>query len=338
MKAYELVKKHYNEGDLLAYTCVFGEFAGDKALVSKGKVELSEGIFLNYQEELLKHAPKSSQGLCYFGEQQVYFERLCPQAELVVVGGGHVGIPLIKMGKLLGFRVSVVEDRAEYAELCELAGADKVIHAEFQTALESLNTRGDAYYVIVTRAHQFDAASVHTILSKPHAYIGVMGSANRTAVLRNGLKSMGHTKKEIDSIHSPIGLNIFSETPEEISVSIFAQIISIKNKKNRAEPLSLDMLDAILSGGVLCTIVDKSGSAARNIGTKMFVSREGHIIGTVGGGRSEADIIAMAKTLIENPNSKSDEYRLDMRHKSIDELKAHGVVCGGYLRVFLERI
>ena len=204
---YNSLAEKMQSGSCVVMTVLEGESAGKKLLVTE-PVEQYEG-----------HA--------------VFCERAGSLPRLVICGGGHVSIPMIRMGKMLGFQVTVLEDRPKFADNARVAGADVVICDSFEHGLESISGGEDTYFIIVTRGHRYDEVCLGAIVEKPNAYIGMMGSRRRVAIVKEELFEQGHEREKLDEVYTPIGLKIGAETPEEIAVSVMAEIIQVKHEKEK---------------------------------------------------------------------------------------------------------
>jgi xanthine dehydrogenase accessory factor len=159
----------------------------------------------------------------------VFVEVQIPAPTLVICGAGHIAVPLVSVGKLLGFRVMVVDDRAEYATVERFPGADEVIAEDFVQALKRQQWGPDSYAVLVTRGHSYDVDCLLEIIDKPLGYIGMIGSKRRVWAVHKLLHHFGVTVDQLRRIHAPIGVDIAAETPAEIAVAIAAEIIRIRN-------------------------------------------------------------------------------------------------------------
>ncbi len=156
---------------------------------------------------------------------EVLIEVVESPATLVIVGGGHIGRSLCKVAAEVGFSVAVIDDRPEYANAERFPEADRVICEDYEDAIEALDSDLNTYYVMVTRGHKQDELSLRMVLSKQWAYIGMIGSKRRTGAVLQHLEEEGFPREQLDRVHTPIGLDIGAETPEEIAVSIVAELI-----------------------------------------------------------------------------------------------------------------
>jgi xanthine dehydrogenase accessory factor len=162
------------------------------------------------------------------GAVQVLLEVVEAPATLLVVGAGHIGRSLTKIGAEAGFSVTVLDDRPEYASPELLPEADRVICADFEETLRSYPINANTYVVMVTRGHKQDELSLRVTVASPAAYIGMIGSRRRTAAVLQHLLEDGIPKDALDRVHTPIGLDIGAETPGEIAVSIIAEAIMVR--------------------------------------------------------------------------------------------------------------
>ncbi|HEU4760091.1 MAG TPA: XdhC/CoxI family protein [Dehalococcoidia bacterium] len=149
-------------------------------------------------------------------------------ATLLIVGGGHIGKALATLGDLCGFSVAVLDDRPDYANPERFPEADRVICADFVTALREFPIDAGTYVVCVTRGHKHDEASLREVVSSPAAYVGMIGSRRRVGAVLRHLIDEGADAEAVARVHTPIGLDIGAETPEEIAVAIMAEVIQVR--------------------------------------------------------------------------------------------------------------
>ena len=292
-------------------------------------------------EELKTQITETPQSGIYEIEGQKFFiEHLKRQAHLVICGGGHVSQQVIKLAGKVGFHVTVLEDRPYFADRAREAGADLVLCDAFEKSLQGIAGTPDTYFLVVTRGHRFDRACLEQILKKPYAYVGMMASRGRSALLKKQMAGDGFDRKALDEMHTPVGLSIYAETPEEIAVSIVAELIQIKNQTKKTagyDSLLMEYLTGVKEPGqpkVLATIIARRGSAPRSIGTKMLVLGDGRIIGTIGGGCMESEVQHQCLRLLREENEKSRIVCADM---TVSQAEDEGMVCGGTIDVFLEK-
>ncbi|MBQ7991591.1 MAG: XdhC family protein [Solobacterium sp.] len=298
------------------------------------------GFFRQHEEEVRK---ADITGTGEIAGVKVYGEILGHEKKIVICGAGHVSMPIIRISKMIGCHVTVIEDRPQFAANAAKAGADTVICDEFEKALDTVEGNQDTFFVIVTRGHQWDTECLRAILKKPSAYVGMMGSARRVRIVLQGLIEEGLNPEKVNAVHTPIGLKIKAETPEEIAVSVMAEIILVKNEKKDVS-YDNEILSAIIGGRhteplegrkIIATIVSRKGSAPRDIGTKMILCESGKNIGTIGGGCTEAAVITRAAEMFADTESRPDLIHVDLM---ADEAAEEGEVCGGLIDVWMEEI
>jgi xanthine dehydrogenase accessory factor len=164
-------------------------------------------------------------GLVCGGKVLVYIEPVISEPRLTVLGAGHVGKALSKIAHFSGFKVTVVDDRPEYANREFLPDADEVVVADFEGVFEKVVVDRSAYIVIATRGHNHDLDALKAALRTDARYVGIMGSRMKKALIFKALEKEGFSRDDIGRVIIPVGLPISSVTPEEIAVSIMAQII-----------------------------------------------------------------------------------------------------------------
>lgn len=268
----------------------------------------------------------------------IFCEALSSPPNMIICGCGHVSLPIITIGKLLGFHVTAIDDRPQFCDNARRACADRVICDNFADGLKQVPEDKNNYFIIVTRGHRYDIECLETLIHRAHTYIGMMGSKVRIKAVKETLISKGIDEALLDTVHMPIGLKIKAETPEEIAVSITSEIIQVKNEAYATYSYSKEMLKALLEpsdqgGCALVTILRRRGSAPRSTGTKMLVLESGRIVGTIGGGCAEAAVFQKALRCIRE--NKTEIVHVDMTGREAEE---EGMVCGGVIDVFIEPI
>jgi xanthine dehydrogenase accessory factor len=168
-------------------------------------------------------------GVCG-GQVEVFVEPILPAPLLVVIGAGHVGKAVVHLAKWLGFRVAVSDDRAEFCKPESTPGADEYYPVAMDELPKLVKIDKRTVLILTTRGSAVDAAGLPSLLDSPAAYIGVIGSKRRWMTTVKALKEKGLTEEKIAKVHSPMGLELQAETPEEIAVSIMAEVMMIKSK------------------------------------------------------------------------------------------------------------
>lgn len=179
-------------------------------------------------EYALNNLEDGDPGICG-GTVQVFIEPVAIAPQLVVVGGGHVGKSLAELGKWLGYRVILSDDRPEFCNPEYLPGLAGYAVCKPGELLEHIRVNSQTYIAAVTRGLPVDIHLIPALLATDAPYIGLIGSRRRWALTAKALKEEhGLTDRELARIHAPIGLELQAETPHEIAVSIMAEIIMVR--------------------------------------------------------------------------------------------------------------
>ena len=174
---------------------------------------------------------KKHQGFYDLDGKEYYAEQYNYDGRVFVFGAGHVARELVPLLSHLGFKCVVLDDREEFADPAVFPTAHKVLQVDY-TKLEGIvKPNCKDYAVVMTRGHVHDANCERFLLTTPVPYIGVMGSKNKAKLARETLLAEGYTEAQLDRITTPIGLDIGSETPAEIAVSIAAQLIEVRAQR-----------------------------------------------------------------------------------------------------------
>jgi xanthine dehydrogenase accessory factor len=168
-------------------------------------------------------------GVCG-GQVEIYVEPLIPKPVLVVVGAGHVGKAVAHLAKWLGFIVAVTDDRPEFCNPKAVPEADQFYPVALEELANQMKITPWTYIVLTTRGIDVDILGLPSLLNSQAAYIGVIGSKRRWATTTKKLEENGVAAELIHRVHSPIGIEIHAETPEEIAVSIMAEIINLQQQ------------------------------------------------------------------------------------------------------------
>jgi xanthine dehydrogenase accessory factor len=168
-------------------------------------------------------------GVCG-GTVNVYIEPIPPKPVVLIIGGGHVGKAVAYLAKWLGFRVAVSDDRIEFCTPEANPCADEFYPVPMRDLPQTAKITSNTYIVMTTRGSVVDVPGLPFLLDTEAAYIGLIGSKRRWLTTRKALEEMGVADIKIRRVQSPIGLELQAETPEEIAVSIMAEIIMLRNK------------------------------------------------------------------------------------------------------------
>ncbi len=159
-------------------------------------------------------------------ENLLFIEPAFPPCRLVVAGAGHIGRAIARLGDLLEFEVSVIDDRRAFANRANLPEADQIVCGDISAALRAIRISGDTYIVIVTRGHRHDTEALRACIRSGAGYIGMIGSRSKIALQREEfIRRRWATAEAFDRVHAPVGLPIRSRTVPEIAVSIAAELV-----------------------------------------------------------------------------------------------------------------
>jgi xanthine dehydrogenase accessory factor len=161
-------------------------------------------------------------------DAEYYIEAYTTPPTLVLAGGGHVSKAISNIAASLGFRIFVIDDREEFSNPERFPEAEQTIVSDYGSAFEKLPIGTNSFIVIATRGHRYDASATAAAMRTPASYVGLLGSKRKTILIFEELFSEGFTMEEVQSVRSPIGLNISARTPEEIALSIMAEIVGFR--------------------------------------------------------------------------------------------------------------
>ncbi|MDO4340133.1 MAG: XdhC family protein [Eubacteriales bacterium] len=356
-RIYECLEE---KGIVKSAVALNGSFAGSRCICEDGKcIPSEEGIsarmdWMPYENIIGK---TEETAVVEQDGTELLVEIFRKNPRLIILGGGHVSCPVAKIGKMLGFCVTVMDDRRDFLTEERFPDADERILGSFEELSEKIPPYENAYYVVVTRGHQGDSLCARQILRRPYVYFGMIGSKTKVRLTREKLLNEGFTPAQLDSIHAPIGLPIGGQLPEEIAVSIMAEIVQTKNAHYTAFT-DERVAQAVLEGnrGTMLTIIKKSGSSPRGTGSKMFVCCDGTVYGSIGGGSVEYEAVkhAMegsveyeaAKHAMEGSveheavkhAAEGRETEIQRYDLSISDDRNLGMICGGKVEVLFEKI
>ncbi len=163
----------------------------------------------------------------------LFVEPIRAISPLYIFGAGHISQHLSRMAKAVGFYVTVIDDRREFANTERFSDTDSIIVGEFADTFCALEFTGHEYVVICTRSHEYDALVLENALKKETKYIGMIGSARKVRIIMDRMHAKGYDQRITAGVRAPIGIPINAETPQEIAVSIVAQLIQVKNAQSR---------------------------------------------------------------------------------------------------------
>ena len=335
---YQDILKQLNNG---MNTCIISSFT---KLEGDMNTDLHKEVVMDMKSniEITKTLEEGIPRFIDNEEQKILIEPFYTEERLIVLGAGHIAIPLVDFAAKIGFSVTVVDDRLQFANSERFPLAKQVICDSFEHALGTLQIKETDYVIIITRGHRYDSVCLKTICEgiEP-SYLGMIGSKRRTAIVKETLVAEGCSEDRLSRVHTPIGLKIGAITPEEIAISILGEVISHKrlgngNKTNKnASDIDFDVLKALANDmedkKAIITVMATKGSTPRGAGAKMIVYPDGRILGSIGGGCSEADVTLKARHMIGT--GKYQVIHIDLTGDAAEE---EGMVCGGIMTVLVE--
>ena len=187
-------------------------------------------------------------GLICGGQLDVFIEPVLPIPSAYIFGAGHISKSLSKVATLAGFRAVVIDNREAFANRERFPDADEVIAAEYEEVFPKLDINESSYLIIVTRGHRDDMRVLRWAVSTPARYIGMIGSKRKGINVIRELEKEGIPRERFERVHTPVGLEIGAVTPEEIAVSVVAELISMRRNAHPGwNPLS----KSIFAAGVM---------------------------------------------------------------------------------------
>ncbi len=340
MSFYKIIQEQIENGQAVLVETEFPNSRKGKIEDCKRNIYGQKEILQKENHPLLKTL-KQGKPIVETSNHIILKEPFFPKERLIVFGGGHIAIPLVTMGAMSGFRVTVVDDRPTFANRTRFPDAEQVICDNFEHSFIDLKIKPNDFIVIITRGHKYDETCLREILKRPETvYIGMIGSKRRVATVFQTLEKDGFEPERIQHVCSPIGLSIGAVTPEEISISILAEIIQRKRKDsnlsmfiNRSdmETEMIAYLSEVKEPCAVITIMETHGSVPRNAGAKMIVYQSGRIQGSVGGGCSESQVMHQAIEIIGTRNWEM--VTIDLTQDAAEE---EGMVCGGTMTLLIE--
>lgn len=305
---YKAFLEAIEEGNITRRTIISGKAIGHEEIWKDG-VKLAENFPASEEGELLEEIVQA-------------------KPHLVMFGAGHVGKALHHLASFIGIGVTVIDPRSEVCNSERFPGAE-ILAMPYEEYFEREHHYYNPFYCIFTHGHTYDRACLRYCLSQKHTYIGMIGSKGKVATTFKALEEEGISAEALSKVHAPIGLKIGGDSPEEIAVSIMAEIISVYAEHKHRATAEVNFIKEIIGTekGVLCRIIRKSGSGPREEGTQMLVLPD-RIIGTVGGGASERKAIDDARATTENC----------IRHYGMSANDDLGMICGGNMDILFQVI
>lgn len=220
---------------------VFGTIGGgecfERALLSEARQAIRDGRSKNLKFSFYGGAKEGEldTGLWCGGEMTIFVDVMEPNAKLVVAGSGHIALPTYKIADLLGFETIVVDDNKDTLTRKRFPNAKLIYHKNFGAALKKVKVDKSTYVAIVHGEPKHDLAALRRFIKDETAYLGILGSRNKVAKLKKILRKDGVGVEKIERVRTPIGLKINARTPEEIAVSIAAELVKERRSSRRGD-------------------------------------------------------------------------------------------------------
>lgn len=202
---------------------VIGETIGDAHVIEAIVAESAARLRAEKSQLVALTVPEAG------GKLEVFFEVMPAPPKLIVVGAGHIAVPLVKIAKVLDFYVTVIDDRLLYANRERFPDADEVLVGDMAQTLKEMTITPSCYIVLITRGHAYDEPCLRVVLPTQAKYIGMIGSRRRIKACFQRFRDEDKISEElIERVYAPIGLDIATETPAEIALSILAEVIKVR--------------------------------------------------------------------------------------------------------------
>jgi len=193
-------------------------------------IQEMEDALMEQMDQMLRHGPPTTI-TCRDQESNqldLFLEPIVSDPMLYLFGGGHVSSQVVPFASRVGFKVIVIDDRRDFAVSNRFPDAMEVYHYPFDNVMDRLQVNESSYIVIITRGHTHDKNVLAQALKTRAKYIGMIGSRRKISIIYKKLLEEGFTQEELDQVHSPVGIDICAERPEEIAVSIVAELIKMR--------------------------------------------------------------------------------------------------------------
>lgn len=326
---------NFNETDL---GIIEGKFFLTEEDISKKSRNLSNDIYEKISDSL---SNGKIEMIAIDNSKSILIEPFFPKPRLIVFGGGHIAKPLVEFASKVGFTITVIDDRPYFANSTRFPEAERVICEDFQKSFSLIKFKKSDFVVIITRGHRHDKLVLSNVINNNLSYVGMIGSRRRVRGMMEELISEGYSQEALNKVNTPIGLDIGAITPEEIAISIVAELISFKNKSSISskkfvypefdKELFLEISKEPSIPRAILTIVSSKGSVPRKPGAKMISYFTGQTLGSIGGGCSEADVLTTARGIMHKKG-----FLIQKVDMTGDVAESLGMVCGGTMNVIIE--
>jgi xanthine dehydrogenase accessory factor len=230
----ELREAAQSDEDRVLVSVIASDDLPRKMLMKEGDLA-GNAVYADALSEVRKTMWDESGVRISMGSMEVFMEPLTLRPRLVLFGAGHVASHIARLAKSVHFRVTVCDDRAEYANAERFPDAEEIVIEDFSRVFDKVRIDDRSYLVIVTRGHQHDAVVLEQAVRTDARYIGMIGSKRKTQTLLENLRAEGVPKDRVDRVYSPIGIAIGAVTPEEIALSIVCELVKVRRLGDEAQ-------------------------------------------------------------------------------------------------------
>ncbi len=214
----------YEDGSILG--TVGGGALEARLIEEAGRViKKGEPFYASYS---LNSNDAAGLGMVCGGEVSAFIDCFVTGPEMVIVGAGHISQDLARMAKMLDFKVTIIDDREDYACEERFPEADQLIAADIGSALDNLKITENTYLALLSRGHKHDQVALEKVACSDAAYIGMIGSRSKIKTVFENLRQKGFADSDLEKVHAPIGLDLGGNTPAEIALSIAAEIVKVR--------------------------------------------------------------------------------------------------------------
>lgn len=227
-----------SEGVILGGTIGGGEIEEKARLDAQACLKAGESKKISYGLNL-RTGPDNLSMTCG-GNVEVFITVFKNADQIIIVGAGHVGLSLYKFAKLLGYAVTIIDDREEFLTKERFPEADRLMPGDIPTELGRCRIDERTSIVIITHGHLFDEAALEAVITSPARYIGMIGSRKKISAVYHNLEKRGIPRESFERVYSPIGLDLGGERREEVALAIIAEIQAVKYGRD-GRPLSQNM-------------------------------------------------------------------------------------------------
>lgn len=176
----------------------------------------------------LTETDAENEGLVCGGSVEIFVEPILPEPRIILMGAGHVAQAIAEAAHRVGFQMAVLDDRETFASTERFPHAQELVVAPFERSLDETTVTENSFILIVTRGHRFDQLALEKSIQTRARYVGLVGSRRKIQLIAENLLHKGHPVESFQKVYSPIGLEIGSETPEEIAISVVAELIALR--------------------------------------------------------------------------------------------------------------